>query len=139
MKHVLLGGLGASRLGLVPVGMSAFYTGEGLDDAESIRTIRRALDHPGLTGRSSHGGEGCWRTRLDGHAGLLGDPVHRAAGLAVRRKAASAALISRRVCPPRDPLSDRPRSRCACCLPHIDSTLTTHTTASTVTWERPER
>lgn len=44
MKHVSLGGLDVSRLGLGTMGMSAFYTGAGADDAESIRTIRRALE-----------------------------------------------------------------------------------------------
>jgi aryl-alcohol dehydrogenase-like predicted oxidoreductase len=44
VKHVSLGGLDVSRLGLGTMGMSAFYTGARVDDAESIRTIRRALD-----------------------------------------------------------------------------------------------
>jgi aryl-alcohol dehydrogenase-like predicted oxidoreductase len=44
MKHTTLGTLDVSRLGLGTMGMSAFYTGAGSDDAESIRTIRRALD-----------------------------------------------------------------------------------------------
>ncbi|CAN5458555.1 aldo/keto reductase [soil metagenome] len=44
MKHTTLGTLEVSRLGLGTMGMSAFYTGAGTDDAESIRTIRRALD-----------------------------------------------------------------------------------------------
>jgi len=43
MRHVSLGGLDVARLGLGCMGMSAFYAGHG-DDAESIRTIRRALD-----------------------------------------------------------------------------------------------
>lgn len=44
MKHTTLGGLEVSRLGLGTMGMSAFYTGAGTDDAESIRTIHRALE-----------------------------------------------------------------------------------------------
>ena len=44
MKHVSLGGLDVSRLGLGAMGMSAFYTGANADDAESIRAIQRALD-----------------------------------------------------------------------------------------------
>ncbi|HEY2672500.1 MAG TPA: aldo/keto reductase [Rugosimonospora sp.] len=44
MKHVSLGGLDVSRLGLGCMGMSAYYSGAGTDDAESIRTIHRALD-----------------------------------------------------------------------------------------------
>jgi aryl-alcohol dehydrogenase-like predicted oxidoreductase len=44
MKHVSLGGLDVSRLGLGAMGMSAFYTGAGTADDESIRTIHRALD-----------------------------------------------------------------------------------------------
>jgi aryl-alcohol dehydrogenase-like predicted oxidoreductase len=44
MRHVSLAGLDVSRLGLGCMGMSAFYTGSGTDDAESIRTIHRALD-----------------------------------------------------------------------------------------------
>jgi aryl-alcohol dehydrogenase-like predicted oxidoreductase len=45
MKHVSLGGLDVSRIGLGAMTMAGTYTGGGgLDDAESIRTIRRALD-----------------------------------------------------------------------------------------------
>jgi aryl-alcohol dehydrogenase-like predicted oxidoreductase len=44
MKHVSLGGLDVSRLGLGCMGMSAYYAGAGTDDNESIRTIHRALD-----------------------------------------------------------------------------------------------
>ncbi len=44
MKHTTLGSLHVSRLGLGTMGMSAFYTGAGTDEAESIRTIRRALE-----------------------------------------------------------------------------------------------
>lgn len=44
MKHTTLGTLDVSRLGLGTMGMSAFYTGARADDAESIRTIRHALD-----------------------------------------------------------------------------------------------
>lgn len=44
MKHTTLGTLEVSRLGLGTMGMSAFYTGAGADEAESIRTIRRALE-----------------------------------------------------------------------------------------------
>lgn len=44
MKHVTLGTLEVGRIGLGAMGMSAAYTGAGSDDAESIRTIHRALD-----------------------------------------------------------------------------------------------
>ena len=44
MKHVKLGDLDVARIGLGAMGMSAAYTGAGNDDAESIRTIHRALD-----------------------------------------------------------------------------------------------
>jgi len=44
MKHVTLGGLEVGRIGLGTMGMSTAYTGAGEDDAESIRTIHRALD-----------------------------------------------------------------------------------------------
>src|SRR5579859_3493085 len=45
MKHVSLGGLDVSRIGLGAMTMAGVYTtGTGLDDAESIRTIHRALD-----------------------------------------------------------------------------------------------
>jgi aryl-alcohol dehydrogenase-like predicted oxidoreductase len=44
MKHVSLRNLEVSRIGLGTMGMSAYYTGAGSDDAESIRTIHRALD-----------------------------------------------------------------------------------------------
>jgi aryl-alcohol dehydrogenase-like predicted oxidoreductase len=36
--------LDVSRLGLGAMGMSAFYSGAGTDDAESIRTLHRAVD-----------------------------------------------------------------------------------------------
>jgi aryl-alcohol dehydrogenase-like predicted oxidoreductase len=44
MRHVSVGSLEVSRIGLGTMGMSAYYTGAGSDDAESIRTIHRALD-----------------------------------------------------------------------------------------------
>jgi aryl-alcohol dehydrogenase-like predicted oxidoreductase len=44
MRHVSLGGLDVSQLGLGTMGMSAAYTGANADDAESVRTIHRALD-----------------------------------------------------------------------------------------------
>jgi aryl-alcohol dehydrogenase-like predicted oxidoreductase len=43
VQHVALGGLDVARLGLGCMGMSAYYTGAGVDEAESIRTIHRAL------------------------------------------------------------------------------------------------
>src|SRR4051812_42889188 len=43
MQHVSLAGLDVSRIGLGAMGMSAFYTGAGSDEEESIRTIHRAL------------------------------------------------------------------------------------------------
>src|SRR6266567_7641970 len=43
MKHVSLGGLDVSRIGLGTMTMAGVYTtGAGLDDAESIRAIHRA-------------------------------------------------------------------------------------------------
>jgi aryl-alcohol dehydrogenase-like predicted oxidoreductase len=44
MKHTTLGDLEVSRIGLGTMGMSSFYTGAGSDDAESVRTIQRAVD-----------------------------------------------------------------------------------------------
>ena len=44
MKHISIGGLDVSRIGLGAMSMSAYYTGAGSDDAESIRAIHRALD-----------------------------------------------------------------------------------------------
>jgi aryl-alcohol dehydrogenase-like predicted oxidoreductase len=44
MRHVKLRDLEVSRIGLGAMGMSFGYTGAGSDDAESIRTIHRALD-----------------------------------------------------------------------------------------------
>jgi aryl-alcohol dehydrogenase-like predicted oxidoreductase len=45
MKHASLGALEVSRIGLGAMTMAGIYTsGGGLDDAESIRTIHRALD-----------------------------------------------------------------------------------------------
>ena len=44
MKHIHLGNLDVGRIGLGAMGMSTAFTGAGKDDAESIRTIHRALD-----------------------------------------------------------------------------------------------
>jgi aryl-alcohol dehydrogenase-like predicted oxidoreductase len=45
MKHISVGGLDVSRIGLGAMTMAGIYTtGAGLDDAESIRAIHRALD-----------------------------------------------------------------------------------------------
>jgi aryl-alcohol dehydrogenase-like predicted oxidoreductase len=44
MKKIKLRELEVSRIGLGAMGMSFGYTGAGRDDAESIRTIHRALD-----------------------------------------------------------------------------------------------
>jgi aryl-alcohol dehydrogenase-like predicted oxidoreductase len=44
VKHIKLRDLDVSRIGLGAMGMSAAYTGAGSDDAESIRTIHRALE-----------------------------------------------------------------------------------------------
>lgn len=44
MKTARLGQLEVGRIGLGAMGMSQAYTGAGTDDAESIRTIHRALD-----------------------------------------------------------------------------------------------
>ncbi|MFE9663886.1 MULTISPECIES: aldo/keto reductase [unclassified Streptomyces] len=44
MRHVSLGGLDVPRLGLGCMGMSAFYTGAGTDEAEAVRTLHRAVD-----------------------------------------------------------------------------------------------
>ena len=44
MKHISIGGLDVSRVGLGAMSMSGYYNiGEG-SDAESIRAIHRALD-----------------------------------------------------------------------------------------------
>jgi aryl-alcohol dehydrogenase-like predicted oxidoreductase len=44
MKHIKLADLDVARIGLGSMGMSFAYTGAGTDDAESIRTIHRAID-----------------------------------------------------------------------------------------------
>jgi aryl-alcohol dehydrogenase-like predicted oxidoreductase len=44
MKHGTLGTLDVGRIGLGAMGMSTAFTGAGKDDAESIRTIHRALE-----------------------------------------------------------------------------------------------
>lgn len=44
MKHIELADLDVARIGLGAMGMSFAYTGAGTDDAESIRTIHRAID-----------------------------------------------------------------------------------------------
>ncbi|NNN16367.1 MAG: aldo/keto reductase [Acidimicrobiaceae bacterium] len=44
MKHIHLRTLDVARIGLGTMGMSIAYTGAGSDDAESIRTIHRAIE-----------------------------------------------------------------------------------------------
>lgn len=44
MKHIKLRDLDVARIGLGAMGMSHGYTGAGTDDAESIRTLHRAID-----------------------------------------------------------------------------------------------
>src|SRR4026208_561293 len=44
MKHISIGGLDASRIGLGAMSMSGYYNIAAGSDAESIRTIHRALD-----------------------------------------------------------------------------------------------
>src|SRR6476619_5803701 len=44
MKHVSLGRLDVSRIGLGTMAMSGYYLDPGSSDAESIRTIQRALE-----------------------------------------------------------------------------------------------
>ncbi|TQL78215.1 aryl-alcohol dehydrogenase-like predicted oxidoreductase [Stackebrandtia endophytica] len=44
VKHIRLGTLDVGRIGLGAMTMSAFYTGAGSDDAESVRAIHRAID-----------------------------------------------------------------------------------------------
>lgn len=44
MKQARLADLDVGRLGLGAMGMSAAYAGAGSDDAESIRTVQRAID-----------------------------------------------------------------------------------------------
>src|SRR6266568_2293084 len=44
MKHITIGGLNVSRIGLGAMSMSGYYNIGTGSDAESIRTIHRALD-----------------------------------------------------------------------------------------------
>src|SRR4030095_14119991 len=44
MKHAKLATLDVGRIGLGTMGMSHAYTGAGIDEGESIRTIHRAFD-----------------------------------------------------------------------------------------------
>src|SRR5579871_4288987 len=44
MKHTSLGGLEVSRIGLGTMAMSGYYLDPDSSDAESIRTIQRALE-----------------------------------------------------------------------------------------------
>ncbi|MFE4723951.1 aldo/keto reductase, partial [Streptomyces sp. NPDC056728] len=44
MHHIHLRDLDVSRIGLGAMGMSQAYTGAGTDEAESIRTVHRALE-----------------------------------------------------------------------------------------------
>src|SRR4249920_2321585 len=44
MKHISIGGLNVSRIGLGAMSMSGYYNPNAVNDTESIRTIHRALD-----------------------------------------------------------------------------------------------
>ena len=44
MQHISLGGLDVSRIGLGTMAMSGYYLDPTSSDAESIRTIQRALE-----------------------------------------------------------------------------------------------
>lgn len=44
MKHIKIGGLEVSRIGLGTMAMSGYYLDPNSSEAESIRTIHRALD-----------------------------------------------------------------------------------------------
>jgi aryl-alcohol dehydrogenase-like predicted oxidoreductase len=44
MKHISIGGLDVSRIGLGAMSMSGYYNIDAVNDTESIRTIHRALD-----------------------------------------------------------------------------------------------
>jgi hypothetical protein len=44
MKHISIGGLDVSRIGLGTMAMSGYYLDPSSSDAESIRTIQRALE-----------------------------------------------------------------------------------------------
>jgi aryl-alcohol dehydrogenase-like predicted oxidoreductase len=44
MKHISLGGLDVSRIGLGTMAMSGYYLDPDSSDADSIRTIQRALE-----------------------------------------------------------------------------------------------
>jgi aryl-alcohol dehydrogenase-like predicted oxidoreductase len=44
MEHIRLGDLDVARIGLGAMTMTGIYGADGLDDAESIRTIHRAID-----------------------------------------------------------------------------------------------
>src|SRR6202162_1949844 len=44
MKHISIGGLDVSRIGLGAMGMAGYYNIGTASDDESIRTIHRALD-----------------------------------------------------------------------------------------------
>ena len=44
MKHIAIGGLDVSRIGLGAMSMTSYYNVRDINDSESIRTIHRALD-----------------------------------------------------------------------------------------------
>src|SRR5436190_14150311 len=44
MKHISLGGLDVSRIGLGTMAMSGYYLDPSSSEAESVRTIQRALE-----------------------------------------------------------------------------------------------
>ena len=83
MKDAKLGDLTVARIGLGAMGMSHGYTGAGTDDAESIRTIHRALDL-GVTLHRHRRDLRPLRQRGTCRPGTQGPPRRRGAGHQIR-------------------------------------------------------
>ena len=87
MKHISLGGLDVSRIGLGTMAMSGYYLDPDSSDDESIRTIHRALDlrrHPHRHRRDLR----ALRQRGTGRPGHQGSPRRGRAGDEVRLRLA---------------------------------------------------
>ena len=98
MKHISIGGLDVSRIGLGAMSMSGYYNIGSGSDAESIRTIHRALDL-GVTHIDTAEIYGPYTqrgTRRPGHQGPprpggVGDEVRHRLALPVAARASSTA------------------------------------------------
>ena len=131
MRTAKLGQLEVPRIGLGAMGMSHGYTGAGTDDAESIRTIHRALDL-GVTLIDTAEIYGPLHQRGARRPGPEGPPGPGGAGHQVRARRPTTAAARGRSTAARPTSASPSRARCAGSAPTTStSTTSTGSTRST--------